>query len=610
MALQRAGKAVHAANLGLYLDRPALLVPERGLAAGDNFRVRNGQVTNENVGWAPFDDLNLDGKPVTLVTEFQPQGGTRKLIFGNTTDLFQYVTDTLSYITPRHDATGETIDVTEDDDEVAGNSTAWQTDGVKAGDFICLGADETDPAATWYEIESVDGEGTLTLTEPYAGATAATQAYTIRKTFTNTIFEPWLPEPFPNAENVTGTDGDRWYATNGADPIVGWDGVEDQVYYSHADVDTCKALRRFKNALVLVAPTAAGALEGQSIITSAIGQPENLSTLEAAEFVIHDGSDALNNAYLIGELLAIYAEGAIYLAQFVGAPLMYVFRAAVTGYGARSARGVVPLPGHHLIFSNDCQRSFDGVNAEPVNAHVWKDITRRSSPNRAELVQGIIDEGNAEIVWVVPLNTDADADDGPPERAYTGHYLEDVGEGNPMPHAVRQLPATALGTHVQQDVLTFDQIAEQFDQVSFRWDDQQIQAAFPQILFGTNDGDIFSLNAQNQDATVPTCFVRHSRRPLVDSRRRGVVKRVYSHADYQAGSTGQLTVNLRLFDTPNGLTAESEVEDTIWLDGTERFAAFRNSARFVEVEHGSGPSAPGVWSLEGYDMDVVQGAER
>jgi hypothetical protein len=49
-------------------------------------------------------------------------------------------------------------------------------------------------------------------------------------------------------------------------------------------------------------------------------------------------------------------------------------------------------------------------------------------------VQGVVDEANSEIVWVVPLNTDDDVDTGAPETAYVGHYLEDSGE-YPMPHS-------------------------------------------------------------------------------------------------------------------------------------------------------------------------------
>jgi hypothetical protein len=450
MAIQTRGKAVHAANLGLYLDRPNLLVPERGLCDGSmNFRITNAQLTNHNVGWSSFNDLNLDGKPVLLIEEFEPTGGTRKLILGNTTDLFQYSSSTLTYITPIY-ATG-TVTVTAADETVTLVGGDFTAAGIKAGDFIFFGAaDEDDPAATgnggWYEVASVTDATHLELTTD--GPTVAGVAYTIRKTFTSSMFEPYLTETFRNAVNVVGTDSDRWYATNGADPIVGWDGITAQVYYSHSGVNTCKALRRFKNTLHLIAPTIGGALNPGRVVTSAIGEPENISTLEATSIIIGDGDVPLIAAQRIGELLAYYSEREIILAQFVGAPIMFVFRQAVVGYGARSARGIVRFPTHHTLFATDGQYNFDGVAATQSSSHVWKEVTRRSSPNRPELVQGIIDEGNAELLWVVPLNSDADADDGPPEHAYVGHYLEDSGEF-PMPHSFRDLPATAVGTYLR-----------------------------------------------------------------------------------------------------------------------------------------------------------------
>ena len=611
MAVQERGNAVHGANLGLYLDRPPLLVPERGLSAGLNFRITNGQITNRNVGWSSFNSLNLDGKPVLLLEEFQPTGGTRVLILGNSTDLFKYASSTLSYLTPRIDNGAHTITVTHNSKTVTGNAgTTWVTKDVKPGDFIALGADNVSPSSTWYEIDTVDSETQITLVDAYAGGTLSGQAYTIRSVFTSTLIDAYITEVFRGGESLTvGTDGDRWYATNGADPIVAWDGSATQVYRSHSDVDTCKAIRRFKNALVLIAPTISGALNGQTIITTAIGQPENTSTLEASQFIIYDGSDSLVNAYQIGELLAIYAENAILLAQYVGPPIYYVFRNAVNDVGVRSPRGIIRFPSAHYIFGSDGQYAFDGVTAQQISTHVWKEVTRQSSPGRGKLVQGIIDEGNAELVWVVPLNTDADSESGTAERAYVGHYLENVGQ-NPMPHSLRQLPATALGSFTNADTLTFDVMTETWDTVSFRWDDQQIQSAFPQIIFGDVNGDVWQLNSQTQDGDEPICFVRFSRRPLVDSRRNGVIKRVYPSVEFSDAAAGGLTVNLRLFDSPNTLSTRSEAEYNITLDGTQRFAPFRHSARFVEVEIGTGPTVPGVWACEGYDLDTAPGGSR
>lgn len=611
VAIQSRGNAVHAANLGLYLDRPPLLVPERGLSDGLNFRVLNGTVTNANVGWQAFDDLNLDSKPVTLIDEFDPASGVRISIFGNTTDLFKYNGTSLTYITPQHDASGETIDVTQTSDQVTGNSTTWQTDGVKAGDFLCLGADEDDPAATWYEIESVDAEDTITLVDNYAEASANTQAYSIRRCFTGSILEPFVTEVFPEGESLTvGSDGDRWYATNNVDPVVAWDGGATFCYYPNlGNIDTCAAIRRFKNIMVYVGPSVSGARTGRDVWTSAIGQPENVSTLEAAIFRVHDKESNLIAAERIGELLAIYSEDTIVLAQFVGTPLYFVFRTAADGYGPRSARGIVRQPGRHVFFGRDGQYTFDGIAPQQTSTHVWKEVSRITSPNRDALVQGALDQGNAEILWVVPLNADADPDAGPPEYAFVGHYLEDVGD-YPTPHSLRQLPATAIGNYLSQNILTFDQIAEQFDEMSIRWDDQQLQAAFPKTLIGTNDGDILELNVQNQSGTEPVSFVRFSRRPMIDSRANGVLHRVYVNGNFRDSAEDSLTVVARLFDSPHGESLKSSTEYTIAMDGSERFAPFRVSGRFVEIEMGSGPSAPGLWEIEGYDLDVVKGSQR
>src|SRR5690606_39015668 len=170
----------------------------------------------------------LDGKPVLLIEQFQPRGGVRKTIFGNTTDLFQYVSGTLSYITPRY-GTG-TISVTNGSKTVTGTGTAWETAGVKAGDLICLGADVVDPGATWYEIASGDSETQITLLNEHAESTSAGEAYTIRLTFTSNILQPYETEASRNGTNLgSGSDGARWYATNGVDPIVAWDGSTDQV---------------------------------------------------------------------------------------------------------------------------------------------------------------------------------------------------------------------------------------------------------------------------------------------------------------------------------------------------------------------------------------------
>lgn len=618
MATVRAGRAVVAPNLGLYLDRPALLVPERGCSAMMNVRINNAQLVHDNMGWTQFPSadapLNLDGKPVTLIDSFTARDATTKTIFGNTTDLFEWddANSVALYLTPTY-VTG-TVDVTNGSATVTGAGTSWDSN-LKAGDFISIGSTtERSRTATWYEVETVDSDTQLTLTDVYAEATASGQVYTARMVFTGDVNSTFHTETFFGATALTsGSDGDRWYATNGIDPIVAWDGSSDTVYrpdLGSGTLETTSTLRRFKNVMLYIAPRVSGELRTFSIRTSAIGQPENVATLEASEFIVHDGSDPLIAAEQIGELMAIYSRQSITLAQYVGPPLMYVFRTAVTGKGLVGQRALAKFPDHHLFLGADSMYRFDGVAARPWATHVWREVTRQISPQRTHMILPFFDESRGELHWVTPLNSDADTDDGAPEIAYTLHYLEDVGEQNPDPYTRRELPATSVGNYQRSTTLTWDQLTEAWTSYNFRWNDQFFQATFPFVLYGDIDGNIYTLNDGNTQAGAAiTAMARMSRRPLIDTRTNGVLKRVYPWIETQEGATGSLTVRVRAYDAPNTSTARSETDATVAIaPGNERFAAFRVPGRFADVEFRS--TAGEAWAVAGYDIDVARGGQR
>lgn len=617
MALVRAGRAVVAPNLGLYLDRPPFMVPERGCSAMMNVRVSNGQLVHDNMGWSRFPgngkSVNLDGKPVTLIASFTARDAITKTIFGNTTDLFVWdgAVEAVHYITPNY--VEGTVDVTSGSAVVTGSGTLWSAN-LKAGDYIHIGSDdERSPAAEWYRIAAVNSDTQLTLESEYEGTTGAGLSYTARQTFTGSMADPFYTETFYGASHLTeGADGDRWYATNGIDPIVAWDGSSPTVYrpnLGNGTLETCKFLRRYKNVMFYVAPRVSGELRSFSVRTSAIGRPEDVATLEASEFIVHDGADPLVAAEHIGELLAIYSKRTITLAQYVGPPLMYVFRTAATGYGPRSPRAIAKFPDHHRFVGADSMYRFDGVAARPEDTHIWKEVTRQISPQRAGLLTAFFDESRGELHWITPLNSDEDTSNGPPEQAFTLHYLEDVGD-EPSPYSRRELPALALGHYQRATTLTWAQLTETWEHYNFRWNDQFLQATFPFTLFGDAEGNIFILNDGNTQAGQPiTALARMSRRPVVDSRVNGVVKRVYPFIETVQGAAGHLTVRVRTYDSPNTNTPRHTADSTVAVaPGNQRFAAFRVPGRYTDVEFRSTTS--NVWAVAGYDMDFVRGGER
>ena len=614
MTGKQKSRAVHAPNLGLYLGVPPLHVPPRGLLDCLNVRINNGAIDKGSLGWGAFPaegaGINLDNKPVLLIELFTPRATPSKLIFGNTTDLFVYNegTEDVSYLTPRYQ-TG-TISITNGTAIVTGVGTLWSAN-LKAGDFMHLGAaDEIDPAVVWYEIDSVDSNTQVTLTTNFAETTLAAQPYTARQTLTGDIRTPFFTETFLDAVDVSGTDGDRWYATNGVDPVVAWDGIADQVYLpAFGNVDTCVALRRFKNILVLVAPTTSGEFRGFSVRTSDIGRPEDTVAGFASEFIVHDGPDQLLNAFEFGELLVLYSERHITLMQFVGGDTIFVLRTAVTGFGPKSSRAIAQFPDHHEFIGADCQYIFDGARADPINKHVWRDVVRRISPQRLDMIHAHFDEENGELVWILPLNSDADAEEGTPETAYAQHYLEDVGQ-NPTPHTYRQLPALCTGYFVQSGSITFAELVDAWEEYNVRWDDQALQDAFPTSLFGDALGNIWIMNSQDSQAGVaPVAYARFGRRLLGNSSRKGIIKRTYPFIERLSGSEAELTVSTYISNTADGPAAlQSELTLSMGIPDERHFVSPMAAGRYAETLFGTETIGP--WRLSGYDQDVIGAGER
>lgn len=612
---------VYAPNLGVYLGAARLAAPRRALLGCRNVRIKQQKIVRDNLGWRAFPDvatrINLYGEPVTLIDTFRPRSGPARTIFANGRDIFalNLAGDAVEYLTPRY-GTG-TASQMFDETTVTGSFGADWDQHVSPGDQFAFGANVIDPSADWYTVVSVTSDMELELDRPRAGFSIAGSAYTIRKVFSGGLRDPWLPEVFYAGEDLTvGSDGDRWYAANGVDPVIAWDGTADQVYLPDlGDIETASFVRRYKNVMVYGVPRVSGELRSFSVRTSALQRPEDVVTLEASEFTVHDGTDPLLNAYPLGENLVVYGAASVSLMQFVGAPLMFVVRTAVAnteqekmGFGVRSARAIARFPDRHEYLAADGMYRFDGARSTLIDEHVWREVTRTISPQRLDLVQAVVDTEQSEVLWVVPLTGDPDPEDGPPATALVKHYAEDVGEYSGVPYTIRDLPATAFGRVQRETTLTFDQLAEQWSELNVRWDDQAIQAAFPQIVFGTADGDVFILNASNlQDGAPFDSWVRFARRPLGSTRKKGRVKRIYPFTEGVSDDTALLHVLFYGAEATDGTSTLLSAQPMAMNGG--RFVTPRKVSRFADLEFRTTDYA-GYWALLGYELEVVPAGER
>lgn len=595
-------------NLGVYLDRPPIAVDPRAMSDCMNVRIKNGRVTNSNLGYVKFFAQQLNG-PVLLIDNFFLRSGAQLLVLGTTKDLYQYdeVGDEALFLTPRYD-TG-TVTATNGSAVVTGVGTLWDTsDNLKVGDGFHVGAAaQRDPAETWYTILTVDSDTQVTLTANYAEATAGPgEPYTGRQLFQGAIFDYWRTESFPDAQPE---DEDHWYATNGGiNYPVRWNGTDTQVTVLDTLGFKCKELGRYKNMLIygnLIIDT--GEARPFSVRNSAITEPENVTTLEAAEFVVHDGVDPIVGMLPFGDNLFIYSERSVTIVQFVGAPVLFAFRTGISGIGPLNGRMVADFGDFHTLLAADSLYRFDGIGVENINGHVWVPALKAQDPKRLELAFSHFDEENGELHWIIPRTTDTDTTDGQPETSYVEHYLEEVGERDPNPHTIRSMPFTVAGFFERLTTLTWNAIITDWTAQNFAWNDRFLQSAFPYNLFGDENGYIYILNSgETADGVAQVNYARFGQRLLGDGKSKGLLKRVYGYFEPLPAAGYGVDVTIRSADSIGGVITTSTplVHDITQADELDFFVSPFVIARTAAVEFGTdGTNEP--WTLQGYDIDVA-----
>lgn len=461
----------------------------------------------------------------------------------------------------------------------------------------------TDP---WYEIASITDDTNLVLVRKYNEATGSGKAYTGRQLFQGDIFDYWRTETFPDAQP---SGDDHWYATNGGtDYPVRWNGTDTQVTVLDTIGFKCKELARYKNMLIYINLIMdSGEARPFSIRNSAITEPENVITLEAAEFVVHDGVDPLVGAMPFGDNLFIYAERSVITVQFVGTPFLFAFRTGISGLGPFNGRMVADFGDFHTFLSADSLYRFDGIGIESINGHVWLSALRTQDPKRLDLAFSHFDEENGELHWILPRTTDADTIDGQPETSYVEHYLEDVGERQPNPHTIRSMPFTSAGFFERLSTLTWNAIITDWTAQNFAWNDSFLQSAFPFNLFGDEDGFIYILNnGETADGVAQVNFARFGRRLLGDGKSKGLLKRVYGYFEPLPSAGYGVDVTVRSVDSLGGKVTVNAplVHDITHANELDFFVSPFVVARAVDIEFGTdGTNEP--WTLQGYDVDVA-----
>lgn len=599
-------------NLGLFLGRAAVTIPDRGLLDCNNVRIRDGMITSEGVGYSLLFSTPI-GLPVTMIFDFSTSLGVSTTVFGTQSDLLRYdeVGNVPLYITPRY--TTGTVTTTNGLATVTGSGTSWLAN-LKPGDKIHFGSSsQNSVAATWYTILSVGSNTTLTLTAPFTGVGAAGVAYTARKLLTAPELHVWSADVFPDAPLGTTSGlpaGDRFIATNGFE-LLAWDGnANTAVVISTASSGlgfSCRSVLYYKNMMLYGSLVEGSTTKPANFKNTALADPENVTTLEANEFIAAQSVDFLLTLRRLGDYAIAYCANSVNVIQFVEAPFYFAIRTAAPRIGLIGARLVADFGDYHEFLAKDQAYRFDGLRLIPFGNQVFDDLLQRIDRQRLERASVTISEETREAYWVLPLVTD-DTDTGSAKACWTEHYAEPAGGITPFTR--RDMPATAVGRFVKDAVGRFsDYTGFTFQTLVGRFSDGVFSANFPVMLFGDELGNVRQLGTQTQQDSAVThnAFVVSPVRAIAEEGFRGVIRRVEPFLR-QAPASGAMTVRVATQELMNGdLTLE---EQSHALDQTGgRFQPFRNAGRYGRVTFET--TLPGQhWTLEGFRVVVDTLSER
>lgn len=587
-------------NFGVYFNVPPIEVPKQGLSACRNVRIDNGTLTNRGVGWGRYsEDWALNG-PITLVDTHLTTAGVQKLILATFTDIYEWVeaNDTVRFLTPRYSTGTVTCAGTT---AVTGSGTTWTTNA-KAGDYISFSnAAQRDPNATWYRIASVTDNTHLVLQS--AGPSVTGVAYTIRRTLTMAAGGVWSTDLYHNAPGPA----DYWIGTNGSDPVMSWDGSATQVTLQSGFGFTCKALRRWSNMMIYANLNVGGTRRRTSVHNSAIGDPFNVTTLEAAEFIAYGGVDEILLMLPMADYLVLYSSAAVVMTSLVGGDSLFAFRVAVNDRGPIAPGAVADHGDRHVFMSTDGAYSFDGVGTTEVYPQVMREIIRRAPVDRWHQISAHFYEENGQVVWVVPQTSDMGAY---PETAYTEHYLEVMPKYVPTPFTIQDLPAVSIGYFERITTLTWNNVAGTWAEQTYRWDDRFFSGNYPMTLFGAADGNLYVLGSSDTQAGAPvSSYALFGLQASVDGTRRGCVTRVIPFAQQEEGATYALKIKVHTTMQVGGTPVESQEYSYDLTQLGDRFVNPYQVGRFFAVEFGTNGLAQ-TWTLQGYSTEVRAVGER
>lgn len=599
--------------LGLFNDRPPATIPKGGLSRAKNIRIFSGIPMRDNMGWMGFGKSSMVSTsattplipygPITLLDTFTLRSEVSFLMAGTPTDLYYWdsASRVFRVITPTYALTGSFTMTAGSPTLTVNGAPDLVALGVKPGDRIAFGS--LSATSAWdfvYSVLSVTDSKHLEMTTPFGGTTGAAHLVTITDSFSGTEDEPWSSATFLRA---TATD-DHWYATNGVDWVARWDGSALRASSLSALGITCKVVATFNQMMLYGNIEDTGERRQNAMRSSAIGEPENVATSDAAEMNAVEVDDTLIALEPLAGNLIAYGRNSISTLQYVGQPLTWYRRPTQSTRTPISRRAIVNYGTHHEFLSREGLCRFNGSGDTLIGEQGFAEVVRTLDAARAHQAIGFRDQERQETLWTVPLTTDPS---GYPVMQLCEHYGE---EDRIVPITERETPsATAFSEYVQSDSLRYSDLPVPYSVCTFPFDARENAAGFPSKLFGDPSGNVFQFLGDSKDGSDLQSILRTKRVPAIDGTVQGVAARV--EYGFNENDSADYSPFITFFgsDQIDGNSVQLVRLAVGMAQNENRWQRPRCRARFFELEVSTLTSNT-PWRLTGLRLSAVESGAR
>lgn len=528
--------------------------------------------------------------------------------------------------------------VTSGDTIVVGSGVKLRPN-VRPGDQISFGNyRDSSLISTWYTVQTVNSDTSLTLSANYTGTSFTNGAYRVRQLLTNTISGPSPSLPPSNSANFPAAGGatlgnaygsvnvngdDLWIYTNGTDPVIVKPWACYSSYFSRSIPFKANSLVQTRGLLVCGGLTEGNGTQlNSSIASSDNGFPQKMAGGVAFQGIASDGPFTVSRLGILGSTLMIYltgswggaanqqddASGSVTSAAFVGFPTIWAFSDVIRTRGPVCGGAVVEFPDRHQFLSIDGEYRYNGLFIQVMNDQVWREVMQNFDTTRPNACFALVVPTFGDLIWAVPLLTDP-AGQLYASTAYVEHYMEQANNYLFKPFTVRDFPFTCGAAFFNFAPATFASLTQTFGEISRSWASFGVGGNQPQYVAGDVQGNIWALYSSNtQNGTPALCTATWASRVVGNGRARPLITRVYPEVDYIAEPASPLIVTLTLQDAPTGPVT---ITDTQTFDPSyagNRFTVHYRRGRVGAVTFSDRDGLG--WTAAGYDWDWTNGGLR